>query len=69
MKKYLFGILLIIVLSGCETVNPWERDYLARPEMGLNPDPMDTTYREHIFFSKEASSDAANSGGGGCGCN
>jgi len=50
-------------------VKPWERDLLARPEMGLNPDPAETRRRDHIFFAKEGALGGGSAGGGGCGCN
>jgi hypothetical protein len=50
-------------------VKPWERDMLARPEMGLVPDPAESLRRGHIFFSKEAALGGGSAGGGGCGCN
>ena len=50
-------------------VKPWERDLLARPEMGLTPDSAEAMRRGHIFFSKEASLGGGSAGGGGCGCN
>ena len=58
-------------LAGCASVGikPWERDILARPEMALDANPIDTAFDEHIYFSKEAASGGRGFGGGGCGCN
>lgn len=70
--KYLRGMLLLILtlqLLACAQVRPWERGDLARPEMGLTPDPMANTLRDHIHHSKEGSSSVASGSGGGCGCN
>lgn len=50
-------------------VRPWERDLLARTDMGWQPDRLQALRRSHIFFSKEASLIGGGSGGGGCGCN
>ncbi len=58
-----------VVLSGCQTVKPWERGTLAKESMQGDPDSLKTALRQHSFFSKEASSGWASSGGGGCGCN
>ncbi len=55
--------------AGCTTVEPWERDVLARPEMSLDADPLDAQIDDHIYFSKEATSGGRGFGGGGCGCN
>ena len=64
----LFAILSVS-LFGCAEVRPWERGYMAKPEMAWDPDPMESALRQHVYFSKEASSGGANAGGGGCGCN
>jgi len=56
-------------LSACTTVQPWEKDLLARPSMALVPDENENFLDEHIYFSKEASSGGQGVGGGGCGCN
>ena len=73
MQRVLALILLIwaAASSGCASlgVEPWERDLLARPDMALVSDPVETAIDEHIYFSKEASSGGQGFGGGGCGCN
>jgi len=56
-------------LAGCAGVEPWDRDVLARPDMQLVSDPIESASDEHIYFSKEASSGGQGFGGGGCGCN
>ena len=50
-------------------VQPWQRDLLAAPGMAIDPDPMETSLNEHVYFSKEATSGGLGSAGGGCGCN
>ncbi|NTW57134.1 MAG: DUF4266 domain-containing protein [Chlorobiaceae bacterium] len=64
-----FMLLIMLALSACSTVQPWEKGTLARPEMTFEGDPLDTKYTEHIYSSKEAASGGAGVGGGGCGCN
>ena len=61
----------VTVLSACGNlgVQPWDRDILARDDMQLISDPIQTAIDEHIYFSKEASSGGQGFGGGGCGCN
>ena len=63
--------LILVVSSGCtiQQVKPWERGDLARPEMAFDPDPLEASFQDHVYFSKEASSGGATVGGGGCGCN
>ena len=68
MKKTLL-CLVLLALAGCASVQPWERDVLARPEMSLDDAPLDAAIDDHIYFSKEASSGGRGFGGGGCGCN
>lgn len=63
------GITLGFTLSGCGTVQPWERDILARSDMAFDPDPLEAALRSHIHFSKEAALRGGGAGGGGCGCN
>ncbi len=67
-------ILFISSLSACshflpQKVEPWERGIMARQNMSLSPDPVQTGLDEHIYFSKEAATGGNGVGGGGCGCN
>ena len=59
------------LLGGCSSigVEPWERAMLSEPGMAIDPDPVQTAFNEHIFFSKEASTGGLGTAGGGCGCN
>jgi hypothetical protein len=59
------------LLAGCSSlgVQPWERELLARPEMQLDPAPLQSAADDHTYFSKEAASGGRSFGGGGCGCN
>lgn len=59
------------ILTGCAHVGvkPWERNLLAERAMSVNPEPMETAFDDHIYFSKEAASGGRGFGGGGCGCN
>ena len=66
---FTFMLLLLLGLSACSTVQPWEKGTLARPEMTFGGDALDTRYTEHIYSSKEAASGGSGVGGGGCGCN
>ncbi|GJL73128.1 MAG: hypothetical protein NMNS01_23270 [Nitrosomonas sp.] len=58
-----------INLTGCANVAPWERGVLAKPEMALDPNPLQSYMRSHNFGSREAAANTnATGGGGGCGC-
>ena len=69
MYKVLFSVLLIITVSACAEVKPWQRNVLAQPDMQLVPDRMVDYIDDHIYFSKEAATGGKGVGGGGCGCN
>lgn len=58
-----------LAASGCSTVQPWEREVLARPEMTFGFESVSRGLEDHVYFSKEASSGGRGFGGGGCGCN
>jgi uncharacterized protein DUF4266 len=60
---------IVVALAGCARVEPWDRDVLARPDMQIVADPIESAADEHIYFSKEASSGGQGFGGEGCGCN
>lgn len=57
------------LLTACTPVAAWERGTLAKPEMALTPDSLDAALKDHVYFSKEASSGGNSASGGGCGCN
>jgi Domain of unknown function (DUF4266) len=62
-------IAALLLIGGCATVKPWDRDLLAQKSMSFNATPMLQAIDEHIYFSKEASMGGIDVGGGGCGCN
>ena len=63
-----FIVAIGLLLSGCATVAPYQRGYLARPDMAFDASPGATRALEKTFGAKEASSGGATVGGGGCGC-
>ncbi|MFQ5588945.1 MAG: DUF4266 domain-containing protein [Nitrospiria bacterium] len=69
--KLSFLLLLVTLASGCAGmgVKPWEHDLMAQKGMELDPNPIQSSFDDHIYFSKEASSGGRSYGGGGCGCN
>lgn len=69
--KFYLLLVLFALCSGCTGlgVKPWERDLLAEKAMQLDPNPTQSAFDDHIYFSKEASSGGRSYGGGGCGCN
>jgi hypothetical protein len=62
-------VLALLLCAGCGTVAPYQRAYLARPDMALDASPGMVRAMERTFTAKEAASGGASVGGGGCGCN
>jgi|TARA_B110000914_G_scaffold166114_1_gene146635 hypothetical protein len=69
MKIEIVVGLAILLLTSCESVQPWERGTLARPEMQLSRDQLGDALYDQVYYSKEASSGGAGAAGAGCGCN
>ncbi len=59
----------LLALAACATVAPYQRGYLARPDMALEPNPGTAEALDKTFSAKEAAHGGAAIGGGGCGCN
>ncbi len=55
-------------MIGCAPVSPWERGNLAKPQMALDPYPLQSSSRAHIYGSREAAASGNAAEGGGCGC-
>ena len=69
--KALF-ILVIIALQGCSIepwVMPYERARLADPIMNPDPNPVSSSYMNHVYQAREGARGAESGQGGGCGCN
>jgi hypothetical protein len=71
MNRWLLAAALFaaLLLAGCGTVKPWQRDLLARQQMQIVPSPTLHAVDQHVYFSKEGSTGGQDVGGGGCGCN
>jgi Domain of unknown function (DUF4266) len=61
--------LSLLALAGCAGVKPWEREYLAKPKMALEPDPEAALLEQHVYEYREGASGGYGGAGGGCGCN
>jgi len=64
-------VLLVVAatLAGCVVVKPYERGFLAKPIMAVEPDPFETVLDQHMIQAREGAAGGYGSGGGGCGCN
>ena len=47
---------------------PAVREHLADPIMAIDPDPVSSSYMDHVFEVREGAKGATGGGGGGCGC-
>jgi hypothetical protein len=63
------GGVLLLLLGGCATVAPWERETLSHSEMANEPDPEAARFDAKVAGTHEGALDPGASGGGGCGCN
>ena len=69
------GTLLVMALAatGCGNIEPWvkpyERQALADPIMSFDPNPVSSSYIDHVFDAREGARGANGAAGGGCGCN
>jgi len=62
-------LLSICCLTACTTVQPWEKDLLAKPEMQFGSIYANSRIKYHTYKSKEAARGNAELASGGCGCN
>ena len=69
MRTSRAAALAALLLAGCANVAPYQRGYLARESMALDPNPGMAKSLEKTYSAKEAASGGASVGGGGCGCN
>ena len=66
--RAMLALAAVAFIAGCTHVAPYQRGYLARPDMAFDAPPGATRAMEKTFGAKEASSGGASVGGGGCGC-
>jgi len=69
----LLGSAALLALAGCAPLEPWvkpyERERLADSVMVLDPDPVSSSYMDHVYEVREGARGATGGAGGGCGCN
>ena len=72
MRKLLFLPALALLAAACAPIEPWvkpyEREHLADPIMSVDPDPVSSSYMDHVFEVREGAKGATGGSGGGCGC-
>lgn len=62
-------IAILVSVSGCATVAPYERERLARRDMQLERPGDQAAGEDHATAYREGTSGAVGASGGGCGCN
>ena len=70
-KRVLALAAAAFAVSGCSVepwVKPYEREHLADPIMAIDPNPVSSSYHDHVFEVREAAKGAMGGAGGGCGC-
>ncbi len=70
IRRVVAGSLLGLVgfASGCTTVAPSQRGYLAKPEMNPAGEPSEESFHSHIEAAREGAMGGHGVQGGGCGC-
>jgi hypothetical protein len=72
MRMLLLVGVFGLMASACAPIEPWvkpyEREHLADPIMAIDPDPVSSSYMDHVFEVREGAKGATGSSGGGCGC-
>ena len=64
-----FIIGAFLLLGGCRSVEPQEKEQLGRRLMQLEDNELETGFQNKVFFSREVSGGKpGHSAGGGCGC-
>ncbi|HUJ00490.1 MAG TPA: DUF4266 domain-containing protein [Usitatibacter sp.] len=70
MRRVAAALATAVVACACSPVAPYQRGYLARPDMAMEPVDAGTAKAlERTYSAKEAARGGASIGGGGCGCN
>ncbi len=72
--KQLIGLALIalaftILMSGCVTVKPYERENLADRTMDFDKNREEVVMEQHFLLTREGSIGGNGGAGGGCACN
>jgi len=62
------SFLILLLTTGCQTVEPWQREQLSAPRMQSEPHPAMSAVLDHLRQSRESATTGNGSGGGGCGC-
>ena len=73
--NYLILLYIAFGLTACSNkpiepwVAPYEREHLADPIMDPDRDTIFSSFRQHVYETREASKGTGVAQGSGCGCN
>jgi hypothetical protein len=67
-RRWLVGLVPLLLLAGCVTVSPSQRQHLSAPEMNPAVDAQEEGFHTHIEAAREGAMGGHGSAGGGCGC-
>ena len=65
---FLMASFSFLIMTGCVSVKPWEREYLADETMQFDPDELESSWNLHVQEVLEGSRGGFSGAGGGCGC-
>ena len=68
-EVWAFVVACALLLGGCVTVRPEDKEFLADPAMTFGADGTTESHEEHVFNNREGSFGGGGVTGGGCGCN
>ncbi|MEJ2613990.1 MAG: DUF4266 domain-containing protein [Ignavibacteriaceae bacterium] len=66
--RILLLIAASLLLYGCATVKPWQKEGLSDPIMIINENPINQGIKEHFLDYREGVEGATGAESGGCGC-
>ena len=72
LRPWIGALLLacgLALASGCVTVRPEDKEFLAEPAMTFGSGGDARAQEEHVLSNREGSFGAGTASGGGCGCN
>ena len=62
-------VLVLLLTTGCETVEFYQKQHLVNEIMVFGPDPAEVHFAQKVHYSREGSIGGIGTGaGGGCGC-
>lgn len=69
MRGLAAAILVSALAGGCVTIQPWQRERLARPDMQFGGASELAASESHATEVREGAVGGFDAAGGGCGCN